>query len=67
MLMLTVLRISLGMKQCEKNPGKTFLEKHKVGDVVEGEVRNFTEFGLFVGFDSGLMVLFTPQTSSWWK
>lgn len=47
-------RISLGMKQCEKNPWQDFSEKHKVGDVVEGEVRNFTEFGLFVGFDSGV-------------
>lgn len=47
-------RISLGMKQCEKNPWQAFSEKNKVGDVVEGEVRNFTEFGLFVGFDSGV-------------
>lgn len=47
-------RISLGMKQCEKNPWQNFAEKNKVGDVVEGIVRNFTEFGLFVGFDSGV-------------
>jgi small subunit ribosomal protein S1 len=47
-------RISLGMKQCEKNPWQDFSEKHKVGDVVEGEVKNFTEFGLFIGFDSGV-------------
>lgn len=47
-------RISLGMKQCEKNPWQNFAEKNKVGDVVEGVVRNFTEFGLFVGFDSGV-------------
>jgi small subunit ribosomal protein S1 len=47
-------RISLGMKQCEKNPWQDFSDKHKVGDVVEGEVRNFTEFGLFVGFNSGV-------------
>lgn len=47
-------RISLGMKQCEKNPWQAFSEKHQVGDVVEGLVKNFTEFGLFVGFDSGV-------------
>ena len=47
-------RISLGMKQCEKNPWQAFSEKYQVGDVVEGVVRNFTEFGLFVGFDSGV-------------
>jgi small subunit ribosomal protein S1 len=47
-------RISLGMKQCEKNPWQAFSDAHKVGDVVEGTVKNFTEFGLFVGFDSGV-------------
>lgn len=47
-------RISLGMKQCEKNPWQAFSDKHKVGDVVEGVVKNSTEFGLFVGFDSGV-------------
>lgn len=47
-------RISLGMKQCEKNPWQDFSDNHKVGDVVEGTVKNFTEFGLFVGFESGV-------------
>jgi small subunit ribosomal protein S1 len=47
-------RISLGMKQCEQNPWQAFSEKNKVGDIVEGTVKNFTEFGLFVGFDSGV-------------
>jgi small subunit ribosomal protein S1 len=47
-------RISLGMKQCEKNPWQAFSESHKVGDIVEGVVKNATEFGLFVGFDSGV-------------
>jgi small subunit ribosomal protein S1 len=47
-------RISLGMKQCKKNPWQAFSEAHQVGDVVEGVVKNFTEFGLFVGFDSGV-------------
>ena len=47
-------RISLGMKQCEKNPWQDFSEKHQVGDIVEGTVRNYTEFGLFIAFDSGV-------------
>ncbi|MFM7620369.1 MAG: 30S ribosomal protein S1 [Alphaproteobacteria bacterium] len=47
-------RISLGMKQCEQNPWQAFSEKNKVGDVVQGVVKNFTEFGLFIGFDSGV-------------
>lgn len=47
-------RISLGMKQCEQNPWQAFSDKHHVGDVVEGTVKNYTEFGLFVGLDSGV-------------
>jgi len=42
-------RISLGLKQTLANPWEAFLEEHPVGSVVEGEVRNITEFGLFVG------------------
>ncbi|MFO1049774.1 MAG: 30S ribosomal protein S1 [Geminicoccaceae bacterium] len=44
-------RISLGLKQCLGNPWEAFLETHPVGTIVEGEVRNITEFGLFVGVD----------------
>lgn len=47
-------RISLGMKQCEQNPWQAFSDSNKVGDIVEGTVKNFTEFGLFIGFDSGV-------------
>jgi small subunit ribosomal protein S1 len=42
-------RISLGLKQCMQNPWEAFLEKHPVGTELEGEVKNITEFGLFVG------------------
>jgi small subunit ribosomal protein S1 len=42
-------RISLGLKQCLRNPWEEFLEKHPVGSTVQGEVRNITEFGLFIG------------------
>src|SRR5229473_2411533 len=42
-------RISLGLKQVMANPWEAFLEQHPVGSTVEGEVRNITEFGLFVG------------------
>jgi small subunit ribosomal protein S1 len=47
-------RISLGMKQCEKNPWQVFSDAYKVGDIAEGVVKNATEFGLFVGFESGV-------------
>jgi small subunit ribosomal protein S1 len=42
-------RISLGLKQCMENPWSGFLEKNPVGAELEGEVKNITEFGLFVG------------------
>jgi small subunit ribosomal protein S1 len=44
-------RISLGLKQTMRNPWETFIEKYPVGTVVEGEVKNKTEFGLFLGLD----------------
>jgi small subunit ribosomal protein S1 len=44
-------RISLGLKQTMRNPWEVFLEKHPSGSVVEGEVKNKTEFGLFLGLD----------------
>src|SRR6187399_148412 len=42
-------RISLGLKQAQRNPWEEFAEKHPVGSTVEGEVKNATEFGLFIG------------------
>jgi small subunit ribosomal protein S1 len=44
-------RISLGLKQTMRNPWEVFVEKYPVGSVVEGEVKNKTEFGLFLGLD----------------
>ncbi|HNJ47120.1 MAG: 30S ribosomal protein S1 [Novosphingobium sp.] len=44
-------RISLGLKQAIQNPWEAFAEKHPVGSTVEGEVKNATEFGLFIGLD----------------
>src|SRR6476661_7899397 len=44
-------RISLGLKQAQANPWHAFAEKHPVGTEVEGEVKNATEFGLFVGLE----------------
>ncbi len=42
-------RISLGLKQAQRNPWEEFADKHPVGSTVEGEVKNATEFGLFIG------------------
>jgi len=45
-------RVSLGLKQAQPNPWEAFIEYHPVGSVVEGEVKNATEFGLFIGLDN---------------
>jgi small subunit ribosomal protein S1 len=42
-------RISLGLKQTMSNPWSDFLETHPIGTEVEGEIKNITEFGLFIG------------------
>ncbi|MDR1207972.1 MAG: 30S ribosomal protein S1 [Holosporales bacterium] len=42
-------RMSLGLKQCIENPWEQFAQEHPVGSIIEGVVRNATEFGLFVG------------------
>jgi small subunit ribosomal protein S1 len=44
-------RISLGLKQTMRNPWEVFVEKYPAGTVLEGEVKNKTEFGLFLGLD----------------
>ena len=44
-------RISLGLKQTLENPWEAFARSHPVGSQVEGEVKNKTEFGLFIGLD----------------
>jgi small subunit ribosomal protein S1 len=44
-------RISLGLKQAQANPWEAFAAAHPVGSVVEGEVKNATEFGLFLGLE----------------
>jgi small subunit ribosomal protein S1 len=47
-------RVSLGLKQAMANPWEAFLEAHPIGSTVEGEVKNATEFGLFIGLDSDI-------------
>ena len=47
-------RVSLGLKQCQRNPWEVFAETHPNGSEVEGEVKNITEFGLFIGLDNDI-------------
>ncbi len=45
----TKRRVSLGLKQCQSNPWDSFADQYPVGSEIEGEIKNITEFGLFVG------------------
>jgi small subunit ribosomal protein S1 len=47
-------RVSLGLKQAMANPWDAFVATHPVGSTVEGEVKNATEFGLFIGLDNDI-------------
>jgi small subunit ribosomal protein S1 len=47
-------RISLGLKQTQDNPWDAFTAAHPKGTIVEGPIRNITEFGLFIGLDNGI-------------
>ncbi len=50
----TKRRISLGLKQTMENPWQGFSDKHPVGSQIEGEIKNITEFGLFIGLDGDI-------------
>lgn len=60
-------RISLGLKQCTENPWKEFLDAHPVGSVLEGTIKNITEFGLFVGVSDSLDGMIHLSDLSWDK
>jgi small subunit ribosomal protein S1 len=60
-------RISLGLKQLEPNPWTTLAERYSVGSVVEGRVRNITEFGAFVEIEDGVDGLVHVSDISWTK
>ena len=58
-------RISLGLKQCMANPWTAFAETHPVGTEIEGEIRNITEFGLFVGLNGDIDGMVHLSDLSW--
>ncbi|MCB1783028.1 MAG: 30S ribosomal protein S1 [Alphaproteobacteria bacterium] len=58
-------RISLGLKQCQDNPWAAFATSHKAGDEIEGEIRNITEFGLFVGLTEEIDGMVHLSDISW--
>ena len=60
-------RISLGLKQLEPNPWTTIEDRYSVGSVVEGRVRNMTDFGAFVEIEEGIDGLVHVSDLSWTK
>ena len=60
-------RISLGLKQLEANPWTTVDQRYSVGSVVEGRVRNMTEFGVFIEIEEGIDGLVHISDLSWTK
>ncbi|MGL9760332.1 MAG: 30S ribosomal protein S1 [Symbiopectobacterium sp.] len=58
-------RISLGLKQCKSNPWQLFAETHNKGDRVEGKIKSITDFGIFIGLDSGIDGLVHLSDISW--
>jgi small subunit ribosomal protein S1 len=58
-------RISLGLKQAASNPWEAFSAAHPAGTIVEGEVKNATEFGLFIGLDGDVDGMVHMSDISW--
>ena len=58
-------RISLGIKQCIDNPWEKYKSENKIGANIEGEIRNITEFGLFVGLSEDIDGLVHLSDISW--
>ncbi len=58
-------RIALGMKQIEPNPWTLLEDKYPIGSVIKGQVRNVTDFGIFVGVEEGIDGLVHVSDISW--
>jgi len=58
-------RVSLGLKQTQRNPWEVFAESFPAGATIEGEVKNITEFGLFVGLDGDIDGMVHLSDLSW--
>jgi small subunit ribosomal protein S1 len=60
-------RISLGLKQTQENPWVSFAAAHPPGTIIEGQIRNITEFGLFIGLDGGIDGMVHLSDLDWTK
>ncbi|HUU40871.1 MAG TPA: 30S ribosomal protein S1 [Desulfatiglandales bacterium] len=60
-------RVSLGLKQIKPNPWDVIAEKYPVGTIIEGRIKNITDFGLFIGIDEDIDGLVHISDISWTK
>jgi small subunit ribosomal protein S1 len=58
-------RISLGMKQLQPNPWDVVAENYPVGSIIEGKIKNITDFGIFIGIQEGIDGLIHVSDLSW--
>ena len=58
-------RISLGIKQCQPNPWTKFIDNHKIGEIITGQIKSITDFGIFIGLDDGIDGLVHLSDLSW--
>lgn len=58
-------RISLGIKQCKRNPWKEFAEKHQKDEKITGKIRSITDFGMFIGLEGDIDGLVHLSDISW--
>ncbi|NNE62580.1 MAG: S1 RNA-binding domain-containing protein, partial [Gammaproteobacteria bacterium] len=60
-------RISLGMKQCKRNPWEEFAETANKGDIISGKIKSITDFGIFIGLNGNIDGLIHLTDLSWNK
>jgi small subunit ribosomal protein S1 len=60
-------KVSLGLKQIAENPWKTIADKYPVGTKIEGQIKNMTDFGMFIGIEDGIDGLVHVSDISWTK
>ncbi len=60
-------KISLGLKQVSENPWATIAEKYPTGTRIEGQIKNMTDFGMFIGIEDGIDGLVHVSDMSWTK
>ncbi|MBT6755294.1 MAG: 30S ribosomal protein S1 [Gammaproteobacteria bacterium] len=58
-------RISLGIKQCQPNPWTKFIDNHEIGEIITGQIKSITDFGIFIGLDDGIDGLVHLSDLSW--